>query len=228
MNEGVTRLLLVRHGETDGNAQGRTQGLRDVPLNAMGRQQAASVGALVGSMLPVAVYSSPSSRARETAATIAAPLDIEVAIDERLSEVDHGLLDGLTGEELAAQYGDFARRWREEDPTDIPIPGGESLGQAQQRMIAAAEAIRRAHPDQAVAVVSHNLALHTLICHALGIPLRAWRTFRIDLASLSVVEMRDDGRWAVAGLNERCHLTEPAPSPLERTGTDGRSSASPV
>ena len=218
MSEGVTRLLLVRHGETDGNAQGRTQGRRDVPLNAMGRRQAAAVGKLVAELLPVAVYSSPSSRARETAAGIATLLGLDAHIDERLSEVDHGLLDGLSGEELREQHGDFARRWREEDPTDMPIPGGESLGQAQRRMLAAAEAIRLAHPGEAVAVVSHNLALHTLICHALGVPLRAWRTFRIDLASLSVVEVRDNGRWAVAGLNERCHLTEPAPSPLEGAG----------
>ena len=216
MNDAVTRLLLVRHGQTDGNAQGRTQGRRDVPLNAHGRQQAASVGALVVPMLPVAVYSSTASRARETAAAIAGPLDLEVGVDERLSEVDHGLLDGMTGEEMREQYSDFIRRWRDENPTDIPIPGGESLGQAQQRMVAAIESIRTAHRGEVVAVVSHNLALHTLICHALGVPLRAWRTFRIDLASLSVIEVRDHDLWAVVGLNEQCHLTVAAPSPLER------------
>jgi broad specificity phosphatase PhoE len=216
MNEGVTRMLLVRHGETDGNAEGRSQGRRDVPLNERGRAQAASVGNLVASMSPVAVYSSTASRARETATAIAVRLDLEVLADERLVEVDHGLLDGLTGEQMREQYGDFVRRWREEDPTDIPIPGGESLGEAQRRMLAAIDGIRGMHGGETVAVVSHNLALHTLICHALGVPLRAWHTFRIDLASLSAVEVRDGDRWGVVGLNERCHLTAPAPSPLEQ------------
>jgi probable phosphoglycerate mutase len=225
VNELVTRLLLVRHGETDGNAMGLSQGRRDVPLNDHGRAQAASAGALVASMSPAAVYSSPASRARETAGCIAGPLGLEVRLDERLVEVDHGLLDGLSGEEMRERFSDFIRRWREEDPTDIPIPGGESLGQAQRRMLAAAESIRTAHPGETVAVVSHNLALHTLVCYALGVPLRAWRTFRIDLASLSVVEVRDRERWAVVGLNERCHLTEPAPSPLENAAGTAPASA---
>lgn len=217
MNDRFTRLLLVRHGETDGNAQGLSQGRRDVPLNDRGQWQAASVGAVVAGMAPVAIYSSPASRARETAAAIAGPLELEVRLDERLVEVDHGLLDGMSGEQMREQFGDFVRRWREDDPTDIPIPGGESLGQAQHRMLAAAESIGAAHRGETVAIVSHNLALHTLVCYALGVPLRAWRTFRLDLASLSVVEVRDAERWAVEALNERCHLTAPAPSPLEDT-----------
>jgi probable phosphoglycerate mutase len=224
VNEGVTRLLLVRHGETDGNAEGRSQGRRYVPLNEHGRTQAASAGTLVASMSPVAVYSSTASRARETASAIAGLLGIEVVTDERLAEVDHGLLDGLTGEQMRAQYGDFVRRWREEDPTDIPIPGGESLGEAQRRMLAAVEAIRAAQGGETVAMVSHNLALHTLVCHALGVPLRAWRLFRIDLASLSVIEIREGNQWAVVRLNERCHLTAPAPSPLEQ-GTETMAAA---
>ena len=220
MNEQVTRLLIVRHGQTDGNAQGRSQGRRDVPLNDTGRAQAASTGKLVAALGPVAVYSSTSSRARETAGAIATPLGLEVQADERLQEVDHGHLDGMAGDEMRAQYGDFIRRWREEDPTDIAIPGGESLGQAQVRMLAAVRDICAAHRGETVAVVSHNLALRTFICYALGVPIRAWRVFRIDLASLSIVEVRDGDRWAVVGLNEQCHLTSPAPSPLE----DGRAS----
>ncbi len=219
MSGDVTRLLLVRHGETDGNAEGRSQGRRDVPLNDTGRSQAASVGAVVAQLGPTVVYASTASRARATAAYIARPLGLEVQVDERLVEVDHGFLDGMNGEEMRAQYGDFIRRWREEDPTDIEIPGGESLGQAQQRMVEAAEAIHQAHRGETVAVVSHNLALRTLMCHALGVPLRSWRVLRIDLASLSIVEVRDGGRWAVVGLNERCHLTEAAPSPIEDAAT---------
>lgn len=215
MNERVTRLFLVRHGETDGNATGRTQGRRDVPLNATGRAQAGAVGALLTDLGPTAVYSSTSSRARATAAAIAAPLGLTVTADERLSEVDHGDLDGMNGEEMRARYADFVERWREDDGVDVPIPGGESMRQAQARMVRAVNEIVATHRGEVVAIVSHNLALRTLLCRALGVPLQAWRRFRVDLASLSTVEVRDGDRWAVVGLNERCHLTEPAPPPLE-------------
>ncbi len=221
----VTRLYFVRHGETDGNAQGRTQGRRDVPLNETGRAQAAAVGAVVAAHAPVAVYASTSSRARETARAIAAPLGLEVVADERLSEIDHGDLDGMTGEEMRARYAGFIEQWREDGGVDVPIPGGESLREAQGRMVGAVNAIVARHRGEAVAIVSHNLALRTLLCHALGVPLAAWRRFRVDLASISIVEVRDGDRWAVVGLNERCHLTEAAPSPLEAasaTNEDGR------
>lgn len=211
----VTTLYLVRHGETDGNAAGRTQGRRDVPLNETGRVQAAAVGVVVAAHRPAAVYASTSSRARETAAAIAAPLHLEVVADERLSEIDHGDLDGMTGEEMRARYPDFIERWREDDGVEVPIPGGESLRGAQARMVAAVNEIVERHRGEGVAIVSHNLALRTLLCHALGVPLRAWRAFRVDLASLSIVEVRDGDRWAVVGLNERCHLAEASPSPLE-------------
>lgn len=214
-HELVTRLYLVRHGETDGNAEGRTQGRRDVPLNETGRAQAAAVGAVVAGYRPAAVYSSTSSRARATAEAIAGPLGLAVIADERLSEIDHGDLDGMTGDEMRERYPDFIASWREDAGVDVPIPGGESLREAQARMVSAVNEIVTRDRGEGIAVVSHNLALRALLCHALGVPLRAWRAFRVDLASLSIVEVRDGGRWAVVGLNERCHLTETATPPLE-------------
>ena len=81
-------------------------------------------------------------------------------------------------------------------------------------MLEALDEIAERHPDADVVVVSHNLALKSLLAHALGVPLAAQRRFQLDLASLSVVERRPGGdgaaggaaRWSVAGLNERCHL----------------------
>ncbi|MBM4416487.1 MAG: histidine phosphatase family protein [Chloroflexi bacterium] len=220
----VLRLLLIRHGQTDGNAAGRTQGRREVDLNDRGRAQALALAERVRPLQPAALYASPASRAQQTAAAIAAACGVPIVTDDRLAEVDHGELDGLTGEEMRVRHPDFLRRWRDEDPTTLRIPGGESMDEAQQRMRLAIAAIRDAAqrvgaPSGAptrdglavrnqvvVAVVSHNLALHALLCHALGVPLRAFRQFRVDLASLSIVELRDDDRWAVVQLNEQCHL----------------------
>jgi broad specificity phosphatase PhoE len=200
------RLLLIRHGQTDGNAAGRTQGRREVPLNALGRAQAEAVAVRVRDLAPAALYASPAGRAQETAAALAAACGLSIVTDARLAEVDHGELDGMSGEEMRASHPEFLRRWLQDDPRHLRIPGGESLGDAQDRMLAAVESMRAAGADRTVAVVSHNLALHALLCHALGVPLRAFRQFRVDLASLSIAELRDGDRWSVVQLNEQCHL----------------------
>lgn len=200
------RLFLVRHGQTDGNAEGRSQGLRDVPLNDLGRAQAAAVGTRLGSRALVAVYASPLARSVATAEAIAAPLGLEVRVDARLGELDYGDLDGLTGEELRRDYADFLEQWLEADPADLTMPGGESMREAQRRMVAATEAMVEQHPDGEVAVVSHNLATRAFLCYALGVPMASFRRFRHDLASFAEIERLSNGGWLVVRLNEHCHL----------------------
>ena len=128
----TTRLLLVRHGETDGNAAGQAQGRRDVPLNATGRRQAAARAEALRADTLAAVVSSPSARCVETAGAIAAPHGLAVRTDPRLQELDQGTLDGLTMDEMRVEAADFLRHWRTDDPTDLRMPGGETLGEAQR------------------------------------------------------------------------------------------------
>jgi probable phosphoglycerate mutase len=210
------RLLLVRHGETDSNVEGRSQGRRDVPLNDHGRQQAAAVGEWLRSADPVAVYASPSQRAQDTAGAIAAACGLAVSTDERLAELDQGDLDGLTPPEMRERDPEFLRRWMSEDPAKLTMPGGESLGDSRRRMLAAARDIVAAHSggqagstDVAVVAVSHNLALKSLLCEMLGVPLASFRGFRIDVASVSTIDVLDDGTFLVVNLNERCHIDRP-------------------
>ncbi len=204
----TARLLLLRHGETDSNVEGRSQGRRDVPLNARGRRQAEAVVETLREHAPVAAYSSPSARARATVAPAAAALGLEVVVEERLAELDQGELDGLTMQELRGRHSEFLEQWRGEDVAEARMPGGESMAEAQRRMVAAAESIAESHPDDSVILVSHNLALGALLCHALGVPLARFRRFRRDLASLSIVDVREGGEFVVVTLNERCHLPE--------------------
>ena len=210
----TTRFLLLRHAETAGNAEGRTQGRRDPPLTERGRAQAALLGEALAAYHPVALYSSPASRARTTANEVARVCGLEVQVDERLHEMDHGDVDGLTGEEIQERFPEFLERWRHDDPADLRMPGGETFREAQVRMLAAAADIASRHTESEVVVVSHNLSLHTLLCEALGVPLSAFRSFRIDLASLSVAELREGDTWSVVMLNERCHLAAAGESPL--------------
>ena len=202
------RLFLVRHGQTDGNAEGRSQGLRDVPLNDRGRRQADALGERLRDRPLVAVIASPLARSVATAEAIAGSHGLVVETDARLVELDHGLLDGLTGEELRRDYADFLAQWRDGDPADLTMPGGESMRDAQRRMIEATEAIAARWSDGEVAVVSHNLATRAFLCYALSVPLVTFRRFRHDLASFAELERLAGGGWLVARLNEQCHLPE--------------------
>ncbi len=200
----TVRLLLVRHGETDENRLGRSQGRRDVPLNATGRAQAAARAESLRTHPLAAVISSPAARCRDTAAAMAAPHGLDVRTDTRLQELDQGALDGLTGAEMRDRYPEVLRRWGADDPRDVRMPGGETLGEAQARMVEAARDLAREFAGAEVVVVSHNLAMKALLCHALGVPLGGFRHLVLDPASLSVVDVRRDAPWTVIGMNERC------------------------
>jgi probable phosphoglycerate mutase len=202
----TARLLLVRHGETDSNVEGRSQGRREVPLNDHGRRQVLAVASALSGHGIVAAVASPTERARETGEAIARAAGIELEIDERLTELDQGELDGLTPPEMRERAPDFLRRWAEEDPADLQMPGGESLAQAQARMVEVVTAVAGAHDRETVVVVSHNLALKSFLCHAFGVPLASFRSFRVDVASVSTVDFHDDGAFSVVQLNDRCHI----------------------
>lgn len=201
-----TRLILVRHGQTDAAVEGRTQGRIDNPLNKTGLRQAEAVAARLIEYAPRWICSSPASRARVTAEPLARALDVPVALDSRLIEMDFGALDDLTSAQMREREPTFMARWSSEDPSDLRIPGGETLREVQARVVASAAAVVAARTAQTVVLYSHNFTLRMLICHALGLPIEAFRSFRIDLASYSVLELREDGGFLVALLNEVCHL----------------------
>lgn len=200
-----TRLLLVRHGQTDAAVTGRTQGRIDNPLNDTGRLQARALALRLARERPVALYASPASRAVGTALPLAAMLGLEVVTDERLLEMDYGSLDDRTGAELRAQEPEFMARWAEGDPSDLRMPGGETMREVQSRMLDAVTALARAHTGEAVTAFSHGFAIRSLLCGVLGVSLEAFRSIRVDLASFTVVEQSERGLLLVT-LNEVCHL----------------------
>jgi broad specificity phosphatase PhoE len=210
-----TRLIFVRHGQTDSNVEGRSQGRRDVPLNDFGRRQGAALGRRLAPMALSAIVSSRSARAHDTALAIGGVAGLDVQVDERLGELHQGELDGLIGDEMRLAHPEFMQRWREDDPADLRVPGGETLREAQTRMVEAVSDAIHAHRGGAIVFVSHNLALRAFYCHAFGVPLAAFRRLRHDVAALAVIDSNDDGTFFVVNLNERCHLDDPRGEPLD-------------
>jgi len=203
------RLVLIRHGETDHNAEQIALGREDVPLNERGRLQAQAIAAAAkagGLPGPIdAVYSSPLERALATASPLAEALTKSVRIEQALIEMDVGEVENQTYAELRERYPDFLRAWRSDDCADVAMPGGESLRDVQERAWAAVEAMRERHAEETVAAVTHNFVILTVLCQALDLPPDKFRRLRHDLAAVSLIELTAE-RSAVLLLNDRCHL----------------------
>ena len=133
---GSKEVLLVRHGETEDNVARRFQGRSDSQLNERGRAQSRALAERLRGEGLRALYSSPLSRARETAEIVAAEVGLEVVFDERLVEADTGDWTGLLTEEIVAMAGAEYERWRSADPT-FRFPNGESVAEQAARMAAA-------------------------------------------------------------------------------------------
>jgi broad specificity phosphatase PhoE len=199
------RLYFIRHGQTQHNADGLALGRRDVPLNETGRAQAQTLARRLAGAPIEAVYASPLGRALETARPLADALGLEVGVEERLIEMDVGEVEDLPFDELRERYPEFLRRWRSDGLADVPMPGGETLRQVQERAWAAVEALRGRHGDGAVAAVTHNFVILSLLCRVLRLPLDRFRSLRQDVGAYSVVELGPERAYVVSA-NNRCHL----------------------
>ena len=127
-------ILLARHGETDDNAPpARVQGVRDVPLNDRGREQARRLARAAARGEPRALWSSQLSRARETAEIVGAELGLEPRVDERLAESDRGSWEGRLLDEIARDEPELWAAWRRGGGS-FRFPGGESLEEHLKRV----------------------------------------------------------------------------------------------
>ena len=160
----MTRFILIRHGETDWNIEGRWQGQASVPLNERGREQAFQIARALAGIKIAAIYSSDLSRARETAEALASTSKLKVQFDVRLREIHQGKWQGLLVSEIQARYAE-AFQQRMADPMSVAPPGGETALQVMERVVAAIEEIRQMHSDETVAVVSHGFAIACLLAH---------------------------------------------------------------
>ena len=169
----MTELWLIRHGETDWNRDGLYQGRADIPLNATGLEQARATAqriAASGQRFD-ALYSSPLSRARQTAEETARCLGLPIRFDPRLEEINQGEWTGKNYTEVVAQFGDPRKADGARESIFTRAPGGESVAEVAERISLAAADIAAQHPGQTVLIFSHGLALATLHCTAAGIPL---------------------------------------------------------
>jgi molybdenum cofactor synthesis domain-containing protein len=183
----ATRLLLVRHGDTDVSMRGRCFGRLDVGLSGEGRRQASELRTSLRAVPLAAVGSSPLVRALDTAEAIARPHGLRPLALDALREIDFGELEGLTYDEIRAERPDLYREWME-SPATVRFPGGESFADLRARVLPAVSEIVERHRGEVVAVVAHGGVVRVVLADALGLADGA--AFRLGLAcgGLSVVD----------------------------------------
>jgi len=195
----------VRHGETASNQQGLALGRADVPLNETGRAQAERLAVALRAEPLVAVYTSPLSRAVDTARPIAAAHRLTVQTEPQLSEMDIGELDGLTFAEVRERYAGLLEAWVAAEGPAHPMPGGERLVDVQERTLVVVDSLAERHAGQAVCVVTHNFVILSLIADTLGVDLSGFRRLRHAVAAITTLEVNPDRRRLVR-FSDTCHL----------------------
>jgi probable phosphoglycerate mutase len=194
-------LYCVRHGESTYNVEGRLQGQSDTHLSPLGLKHAAAVADALGGFEIDAIYSSPLSRAMETARPLAEKLKLPIAIDDRLKEIDIGIFQNCLASELADRFPQEAARWRTQDP-DFRIPDGESRRDLMQRAQAAFEEIHATDRRQVV-VVAHGGVLAAALKALIGVPAER-NPFTLYNGSISMLDW--GSQFKLMTLNQIDHL----------------------
>ena len=199
-----TYVMVVRHGETEWNTEGRRQGHLDSTLTAKGRAQAEALAQRFNPESCSAIYSSDLGRAFETARTIAEKTGHEVVADERLRERNLGIFQGLDGDEIRKRYPTEYEEHRN-GGADHAVPMGESFRQQTERNMSCLEELAKRHAGEIIMVVTHGGVLSALFRHTLDISLDAPRRFSFKNASVNLFRFQD-GTWGLETWGDITHL----------------------
>jgi broad specificity phosphatase PhoE len=163
----MTQVLVVRHGETDWNREGRWQGQGGPGLNDTGRAQAARIAARLARLRIDALYTSDLDRAEQTAAVIGAAVGREPQPDQGLREVDNGDWRGLTRAQVRQRNPAGYRRWLRGEPG---WHGGETYDEMHARVVGTLDRLLAVHRRGRIVLVSHGGAVRAIVAHAVGLP----------------------------------------------------------
>lgn len=197
----MTRLALVRHGETVWQAENRYAGSTDIPLSPRGREQAEKLANWVSSVDLAAIWVSPLLRARETVSPSERVAGITARVDSRLREIHFGRGEGLTNTEIRQSFPETFAAFQS-DPVSHHLPGGEDPRDVALRAIECFKEIEKIHPRGRVLVVTHNTLIRLALCQLLGVPLSRYRTVFSTIANGALSEIRlQDGHVSLLTFN---------------------------
>lgn len=215
----MTRIVLVRHCEAQGNTLGVLQGRTDCDVSGNGGVQLELVSLRLRNTPFSAIYSSPLKRAYKTAQAIDRYHDLPIRTDPRLIEIDIGSWEGRSWKSIESEGSELLRLWQE-SPGEFAAEGGESMRQVAERMWDAVADIVRENPGGTVCVTSHGCSIRCFLCLALGKPIGElgdvdW----CDNTAISVVDYDENGRPRVVRMNDASHIA-PELSVYRREGAE--------
>jgi broad specificity phosphatase PhoE/ribonuclease HI len=200
-----TKLVLLRHGQTELSVDRRYSGRGNPGLTDLGRRQAGAAAArLADRPAPAAIISSPLARSWDTAQAVASATGAELTGHDGLIETDFGDWEGLTFTEAARRDPELHRAWLS-DPT-VPAPGGESFHQVHQRVRRTRDDLITKYGGATILIVSHVTPIKSILRMALDAGPSLLYRLHLDLASLSVAEFYPDGNASVRLVNDTAHL----------------------
>lgn len=198
------RLIIVRHGETEWNKQGKAMGQLDSSLTAQGIQEAHAIAKRLSHFPFTTCYSSDLGRAAKTANIIVEMCDKTIVFDSDLREWNMGIFQRFTIPEMREKFPQ-ERRDYERIGYDYVVPKGESISQCKARSIRVLNRIADQHPSEIVVVVTHGYVLMVFFEMVLGLPPRSIGRYKLNHASFSAFDYVDEA-WSLVVWNDRSHL----------------------
>ena len=199
-----TRIIAIRHGETEWNVDTRIQGHLDIPLSATGRWQAARLADALRDQSIHAIYASDLTRAWETAQYVARMHEIKAIEELGLRERHFGDFEGKTFAEIEAALPEQSLRWRKRDPHFAPA-GGETLVALRTRVLEAASRLAALHPGEQIALVGHGGVMDVLYRAATRLDIQAPRTWELGNAAINRLLWTPEG-FTLVGWADTQHL----------------------
>jgi ribonuclease HI len=218
----MTRIILIRHGQTAWNKVERIRGQVDIPLDETGLAQAEATARRVANQWqPVAVYCSPLLRAVQTAQPIAQRLGLLVEPVAGFNDLNFGQWQGLSPQEVEQRWPDEARAWVEA-PHTITFPGGESLDQVRERSMTALQQVIQRHREEELAIVGHTVLNRVLLCAVLGLDNSNYWRIGQETCAINTFKWRK-GVFFIESINDTCHLhrTSMWPTPADDSKASG-------
>ena len=200
----MTSIYLVRHGQTAWNKEEIFRGRTDVRLDERGLRQAELVGQYFRGVEIHGVFSSPLSRAWQTAEKVAEFHNLKVHPLQGILDMSFGNWEGRPHQEIRESDSKTYRQWVE-TPHLVRLPGGESLDDVRMRAMSAMEEVIRNHPGKTLVLVTHRVVNKVLICSILGLDNSHFWQITQDTTAINLIQHRD-GKYVLSLMNETCHL----------------------
>jgi broad specificity phosphatase PhoE len=196
---------ILRHAEKEqGDFHNPRLRHQDQPLSARGRQDAQKLVTLFADKPIAAIYVSAYQRTWQTVSGVAEQLQLTPVIDERLNEIDNGLVDEMTEREFEQTYPEVWQAYIART-ADFRFPGGESGTEAQERVRDFFEEKLHQHKDSDILLISHEGLIRQMMCYVMGLPVYRRGDFRVNLCGLTELSyLEEHGRWRLLRFNQTC------------------------